>query len=162
MSNEQQPSVITDPTHQRNSVFISYNRKDKKYLDELQAQLAYYERAGKITYWDDTKIRAGDVWEEELKKALQSAKIAILLVSADFFASDYIAEKELPPLLEAARRNELTVLSVVLSACAFNDSELSKFQATNAPSNPLNQMSRGKRDLAWHEVIKAIKKSLEH
>jgi TIR domain len=162
MNDEQQPSVMTDPTHQRNSVFISYSRSDKKYLDELQTHLAYYERAGTITYWDDTKIRAGDRWRDVLDKALQSAKIAIFLVSADFFASDFIAKEEMPPLLAAAKRGELTVLSVILSACSFNDSDLSKFQATNLPSSPLNQMPRGKRAIVWHKVIKDIKDTLGH
>jgi hypothetical protein len=154
MSDKQQPQP-------RNSIFISYNRKDEKYRDELQAHLAYYERIGKIVYWDDTKIKAGSRWKDEINKALQSTKIAIFLVSADFFASDFIAYEEIPPLLKAAQRDEVKVLSVILGACAFNDSELSQFQAVNAPSSPLNQMPRGKRDVVWHKVVKAIKEALD-
>ena len=160
MSNEQQPSTITNPTHQRNSVFISYNRKDKKYLEELKTHLAYYERAGKIVYWDDSKILPGSKWMDEINKALQSAKIAIFLVSADFFASDFIFDEELPPLLEAEKRGEVKVLPVILSPCPFSDSELASFQAVNTPDTPLKQMSSTKRDAVLHNVVKNIKAAL--
>ena len=145
-------SDASDASDAPGGIFISYSRKDKRYLDELHTHLAHHVREGAIAYWDDTRILPGSRWNDELKGAIRSAKIALFLVSADFLASDFIFYREMGPLLQAAQNKEVAILSVVLGACAFEDSELAKFQAINAPSDPLNRMARGKRDVVWEQV----------
>lgn len=146
----------------RTSAFISYSRTDKKYLEELQAHLAPYVRSGIISYWNDTSIKPGAKWFDEIKKNLQSAKIAVFLVSAEFLASDFIASTELPTLLAAANEEGTVILSVILRPCSFKDSELAQFQAINPPSNPLSSMkTRGKRDEVWLKTAESIKDALQ-
>jgi hypothetical protein len=146
----------------RTSAFISYSRADKKYLEELHTHLAPYVRSGMFNYWDDTKIKPGAKWFDEIKKGLQSAKIALFLVSADFLASDFIARKELPALLAAANEEGTVILSVILRPCSFKYSELAQFQAVNAPSNPLSTMNnKGKRDEVWVNVAEQVKDALQ-
>jgi TIR domain len=155
------PSPKTASRPPRTSAFISYSHKDKKYLDELHTHLAHYVRMGIIDCWDDTKISPGAKWHDEIKKALQSAKFAVLLVSADFLASDFIAANELPPLLAAAEQEGATILPIILRPCVFKDTELAHFQAVNAPSHPLSGMTRGKRDEVWARVAELIKDALK-
>ncbi len=157
MNDEHKLSVSSVSPDAPGSIFISYSRKDKRYLDELHTHLALHVREGAIVYWDDTRILAGSRWRDELNNALDTAKIALFLVSADFFASDFIFKHEMGPLLKAAQERGVVVLSVVLGACAFRDSELAKFQAVNAPSDPLNRMTRGKRDVVWERVARRCK-----
>jgi nucleoside phosphorylase len=145
----------------RTSAFISYSHKDRKYLDELHVHLAQYVRMGIVDFWDDTKILPGSKWHEEIKKALEFAKVAVLLVSADFLASDYIATDELPPLLTAAEQEGATILPVILRPCAFKDTNLAQFQAINTPSKPLSNMTRGKREEVWTKVAAVIKNTLQ-
>jgi hypothetical protein len=61
-----------------------------------------FEKKGVIDLWVDTKINVGEKWKEKIQQALDRAAIAILLISADFLASDFIIDNELPPLLKAA------------------------------------------------------------
>src|SRR5690242_18195551 len=87
----------------RNKVFISYSHVDKEWLERLKRHLRPVVREGRLDCWDDTHIRPGDDWKQEIRNALDTAQAAVLLISADFFASDFIDESELPPLLAAAQ-----------------------------------------------------------
>lgn len=152
-------TAVSKPS--RTSTFISYSHKDKRYLDELHVHLAQYVRMGIVDSWDDTNIAAGAKWHEEIKKALQRAKVAVLLISADFLASDFIATNELPPLLAAAKQEGTVILPIILSPCVFKDTELAQFQSVNAPSNPLSKMTRYRREETWTQVAELIKNALQ-
>ncbi|NIA13347.1 MAG: TIR domain-containing protein [Nitrospiraceae bacterium] len=138
-------------------VFISYSHRDREWLDRLQVHLKPQERTGAIEAWDDTRCQPGTKWKEEIANALAAAKVAILLVSADFLASDFIANNELPPILEAAKSEGLTILSVIVSPCRFAQTPmLPEFQAVNAPSRPLTAMSKAEQEQVFVDVTIAI------
>ena len=103
----------------RTKVFISYSHADKEWLDRLKRHLKPLVREGTLDCWDDTHIRPGDDWQQEIQNALDMARVAVLLISADFFASDFIDETELPPLLDAAKAKGVRILPVILSASRF-------------------------------------------
>ena len=86
----------------RNRVFISYSHHDVRHLERLRVHLRPLERDHIIEVWDDTRPSPGTNWRDAIVEALSSAKVGILLISADFLASDFIVNNELPPLLKAA------------------------------------------------------------
>jgi hypothetical protein len=153
-------SSITTSKLPRTSAFISYSHKDKKFLGELHDHLKPYMREEDLDIWDDTRLLHGSNWREEIDKALQSAKVAILLISPNFLASDFIVNNELPSLLAAAKREEVVILSVILRPSAFEDTVLSQLHAVNLPSNPLIEMRPGKRDEVWSKVAKLVREAL--
>jgi tetratricopeptide (TPR) repeat protein len=153
--------MATAPTP-RNKVFISYSRQDKKWLARLQVYLKPLEREGRLERWDDTRIRAGAHWREEIERALAEAKVAVLLISANFLASDFIAENELPPLLAWAEEAGVEILPVIVSPSRFEKTEsLAQFEAVNDPKRPLSTLPKPKREEEWVRVVEVIEESLQ-
>ena len=143
---------MRDSSTSRSTVFISYSHTDAEYLKRLRVHLAPYEREHKVDVWDDTRITPGARWKEEIEQAMNAAKVAILLVSADFMASEFIAKDELPPLLEAAEQEGTLIVPVILSPCAFHRSKITRYQALNKPSEPLIRMPRWQQEEIWAKL----------
>jgi internalin A len=76
----------------RSRIFISYshNAEDQAVLKEFRVFLKLWERAMPLDVWSDQQITPSQDWHREIREALASAAIAILLVSPEFLASDYI------------------------------------------------------------------------
>lgn len=144
---------------QRTNVFISYSHKDKKWLDQLRTMLSPLVRMGALTIWDDTQIKSGDKWFEEISKALGSAKVAVLLVSADFLASDFVNTQELPELLRAATQEGLVLLWILVRQCMVEDTVIAQYQFANDLAKPLNALPIAKRDEELKKLCKQIKQA---
>ncbi len=153
----QQEVATKSSTTSPSAVFLASSDKDKKYLEELKTHLAHAIRKGTVYSWDETQIMPGARWKDEIDRAIQSSKVAVLLVSADFLASDFIATYELPSLLEAAGQGRLSILSVIVRPCAFEDTELAPFWTVNPASNPLSRLSQPEREEVWLRVVDLIK-----
>ncbi len=152
------PQRIADstPLSSPTQVFVGYSSRDRQYLEELRTHLAQGIRAGKVVCWDDTEIQPGATWRQEVKRNLQTAQKAILLVSAHFLASNFILHEELPQLLALAKSKKLIIISVIVRPCRFNDTELAQFRTVNLPSEPLSAMNPSKRDEVWVKVVEYI------
>lgn len=140
----------------RTRVFISYSQKDEEHVQRLKTHFAHYERKGMIEIWDETKIAPGALWQEEIRKAIARTKVVLLLVSADYLASQWVTENELPPLLHAAYTEGATIIPVIVSACAFADSELARFQTVNSPEKPLSSLRWDERETIWATVAQMV------
>ena len=139
---------------------MSYSHRDKRWLDELVITLKPLTRKRKIQVWDDTKIHAGDKWRMEIEQALSRAKIAVLLVSRYFLYSDFIADEELPHLLNAAKKEGLTIVWIAVGFSSYEDTEIADYQTVNDPSRPLNSLSESQMDFELVKIAKVIDSTL--
>jgi hypothetical protein len=152
------PVSATAAAAPRTLVFVSYSHVDAKWLKRLQVFLAPLKRQGMVDEWDDTRIQAGMKWREEIATAIRAAKAAVLLLSADFCASDFIAKNELPPLLEAADKGDATILCVVVSPC--DPGPLAGYQFVNPPGKTLAEMEPPKRERVWLKLVESVTTAL--
>lgn len=145
----------------REKVFISYSHLDDVWLSRLRVFLKPLERRLGIEIWDDTRIEAGSIWRDIVIDAIATAKVAVLLVTANFLASDFIANEELPPLLSAAEKEGATILPIIIGHSDFDDTpELSQFQAVNNPRRPLKTLTEGEQEEIFLDVSRRIKSIL--
>jgi HEAT repeat protein len=155
----QSPQMEDKPKSEvkRDQVFISYSHKDKKSLEKLQTMLKPMMRNDTILVWDDTKIQAGAKWRDEIEKALARANVAVLMVSANFLASDFIAKQELPPLLNAAAQEGLKIIWVPVGYCLYEETEIEQYQAVHNPSQPLESLKGAKLNEVLAKICREIK-----
>jgi hypothetical protein len=160
-SGDEVQETLTRTSDTRDQVFVSYSQKDAKWMQRLQVHLKPLEKLGIISRWDDSRIRPGDQWREAIATALRRARVAILLVSADFLASDFISENELPPLLKAAAEEGVMILPVIVSPCRFEKTEgLSQYQAVNSPRRTLIALDRAQREDLFVKIADATEGAL--
>jgi Predicted nucleotide-binding protein containing TIR-like domain len=99
----------------------------------------------------------GSQWRREIEDAIFRASAAVLLISPNFMASEFIATNELPHMLSAARQKGLIVLPVIVRKSRFErDTILTEFQSVNSPSQPLIDMQTGKRDVVFEKLAQTI------
>jgi hypothetical protein len=109
------------------TIFYSYSHKDEELKDQLETHLALLSRKGLIT-WHDRRIIPGQKWDTAIDSHLDESDIVILLVSADFIASDYCYGKEVVRAMERHERNEAKVIPVIVRAVDWIDAPFGRLQ----------------------------------
>lgn len=136
-------------------LFYSYSSRDEVFRKQLDTHLAGLRRQGVIEPWSFRKILAGSEWKSEIDENLEAAHIVLLLVSADFLASDYCYEIEMKYALEKHERKEAVVIPVILRDCDWEHTEFAKLQAVPTNAKPVNR--HRPRDTAWKDVVVKIR-----
>ncbi len=137
-------------------VFISYARKDESFKDELIKHLKPLVRDNTIQIWYDALITPGKNWDEEIKIHIQEAQIIILLISADFMASDYIYDVEISKSLDRSRKRENIIVPVIIRPTSYLSLEINKYQALPKDGKPISTWTD--KDEAWMDVTRSLEK----
>ena len=158
MSGEQaHPLQAAAAKPERRQLFISYNHRDGDYVERLLTMLRPLDQHHGLERWDDSRIQPGMLWREEIEKALASAQVALLMVSVDFLASEFVTRSELPPLFTAAKQEGLRILWVPLRPCLWKlIPEIEQYQAVIPAGRTVAEMAEVERERAFVEIAERI------
>jgi hypothetical protein len=142
---------------ERRQLFISYSHRDGEWVERLRRMIKPLEQRYGLERWDDSRIQAGGLWQQEIEQALASASVALLLVSADFLASDFVTRRELPPLFRAAKEKGLRILWVPLRPSLWKHiPEIEQYQAVIPPGRTLAEMAEVEQERAFVQIAELI------
>ena len=151
----QPPTSGEKPT--RTNVFVSYSHKNQDWFDRFKGYIDPLQKRGLVNFWTDKQIRTGQKWDDEIKKGLANAKVAVLMISQEFVNSDYIKDVELKHLLQAAKDENVAILPVIVNPCRLDLIELDGVQAVNSPDKTLIDMSESE----WRRTFIKLTNDIE-
>lgn len=144
-------------------LFVSYAHEDVVFLKRLKVHLARPIFDFGFEFWDDSKINLGDRWAYEIENALNESSIVILLISADFLASNFIVNQELPKILVKEKKAGTKIIPIIIGPCGFDDDPiLSQFQALNSSEDYIAKFDKYKQDEYWDLLRRKVRKTIEN
>lgn len=139
------------------SVFFSYSHADERLRDQIEKQLSMLKRQGVIETWHDRRIGAGEEIHGAIDARINADEIILLLVSADFLASDYCYDIEMKRAMERHDAGEAIVIPVILRACDWHSAPFGKLKAVPLDGKPITQWAD--IDDAFLQVAKAVREA---
>ena len=118
-------------------IFISYSHADEEFRSALSKHLSILERNGIAELWDDRRISPGDEWKADIDPRIEEADIFLILISADFIASNYCYEKEMKAALARHDVGQSTVIPIIVRSSAWKRTPLANLQALPTNGKPV-------------------------
>jgi tetratricopeptide (TPR) repeat protein len=143
-------------------IFFSYATsasKDKNLFNELKKYLSVFRRQGLTDEWYDSAIGTRSDLGQIIEIIINSADIIVLLISADFFASERCYEVEMKRALELREAKKAHIIPVLLRPAIWNGVPLDQRTLLPPDGKPVSRGSN--TDAALLEVAKGIWRVVE-
>lgn len=138
-------------------VFYSYAHEDSFFRKQLEKHLSPLRREGLIQDWHDRKILAGSEFGTEIDAHLRESQIILLLVSSDFFASDYCYSIEMQYALAKHSTNEIKVIPIIIRECDWSHAPFAKLLALPEDGKAVTGKMWHNQDEAFTNVAMGIR-----
>jgi len=132
-------------------------------IESMQGKVSKHKRANTTTLENTTVTRK--FWTNEINRHISKAKVAVLLVSQAFLVSDFIRNKKLPELLQAAVDEDAwipvtksDVSNVILESKRGTQIRISDYQAASDPSKPLDSIPTAERNKVFMNLVQDIRR----
>lgn len=139
------------------SLFFSYCHADEALRDQLEKHLAVLKNQGIIHAWHDRRIGAGQEIDQQIDQHIETDDIILLLVSADFLASNYCYNIEMKRAVARHEAGEAIVIPVILRPCDWREAPFGKLLGTPTDGKPITTWPN--IDSAFLEVAKAVREA---
>ena len=137
------------------NLFYSYSHADEALRDELEKHLKLLQRQNVIDTWHDRKISSGAEWDKAINNNLDTADIILLLISADFLASDYCWDIEIQRAMQRHKEGSALVIPVILRPCDAGNADFMKLQGLPKNFKPVTTWANP--DEAFTDIAKGIR-----
>jgi hypothetical protein len=137
------------------SLFYSYALADKQWRDRLAVHLSQLRRDNLIREWHDQQILPGSDHALETDQALRSADIILLLISADFLASDALYQTQIQQALQRHDRGEVRVIPIIVRPCDWQHSPFAHLQYLPRDGKPISTWEN--RDEAFLTLVQELR-----
>jgi len=144
------------------NIFFAYSREDSALRERLDKHLSGLKRRNYINTWFDGQIEAGAEWEKEIDFALSKADIILLLISADFIASDYCFDVEMKKAISRHEKGDAVIIPIILHPCDWSDLPFSKIQGLPQNGQAITSENWKSPEFALSEIAKSIKDTVEN
>lgn len=141
------------------TVFFSYSHEDEELRNRLEKHLALLKRQGLVDAWHDRRILAGTEIDRAISSTLEAADIVLLLVSADFLASEYCYSKEMQFAMARHDAGSAVVIPVILKPCDWHSAPFGKLLATPRDGKAVTSWANVEEALA--DVASHVRKRVE-
>ncbi len=139
-------------------IFLSYASPDKAFRKKLETHMSILQRNG-VRLWFDDYAASDNRYQSEAGEHLQSAHIILLLLSANFMASDQCL-REMELSLERQKNGGVEVIPVLLRPIgALEVTPLTEF--TPLPSNHRPVSRWINKDEAYVDIVKGVQKVIQ-
>lgn len=141
---------------------ICYSRKDGSWLKEIRDFLGPLESDYEIIIFDDTKIRPGSKWFDEILGALATSSIALLLLSqkpSDLRIHSYGGANPAASGGRVGRAGHSVAAHHLSTVSLFGP--LTEFQAVNQPDRPLSTLRPHQRREVLVGLVETILDTLQ-
>src|SRR5258707_3933850 len=139
-------------------IFCSYAPKDKSFFQGLQNHLQVLVNQLRIVLLDSRQIIPGTDRAQAINAQINRASVILLLISADFLASDN-CKSEMERALERQHTNEAYVIPIQLREVDMNKVPFEHLQLLPT-GKPIDQWRN--RDKAFTKVAQGIRNVLEN
>jgi Leucine-rich repeat (LRR) protein len=136
----------------KSSISIYYAKNDVEWKDKLKIHLRSLELGGLATIWTDDEIRPGAIRDNEILASLNKSDIILLLISADFIASEY--KTDFKTRIEQSGKK---IIPIYLRPCYLEGTQLARIEGL--PNKNITEYSN--YDDAFNEVVKGLLKVIE-
>ncbi|HEU5378351.1 MAG TPA: TIR domain-containing protein, partial [Ktedonobacteraceae bacterium] len=136
-------------------IFCSYAHEDEMWLRKLETHLSLLKRQGLISLWHDRLIAPGTDWANTIDTHLETASVILLLVSADFFASDYCYGIEMKRVLEREAAGKARVIPILVRPVDWKGAPFAHLQVLPTDARPIASWQN--KDTALADVAAGIR-----
>jgi TIR domain len=140
------------------SIFISYSHRDRELRKELDKHLSNLKRQNIITAWYDGDISPGTEWGSQIIEHLNTDQIILLLISADFMASDFCYSVEMTQAIARHDANQARVLPIILRPTDWREAPFAKLKLLPTDGKAVTRWPT--YDDAFEDIVQGIREAI--